>query len=82
MALFILPSQGIDGGDIVNLDEGCLDLEPLKEKKLSHYHILGDYIKPDDNQYDFSKRVSYFKPRNKSQKNGKGSLQSISNIIY
>ena len=64
--------QGIDGGDIVNLDEGCLDLEPLKGKKLTHYHILGDYVKPDDTEYDFSKRVSYFKPRNKSQKTAKG----------
>ena len=57
--------SGLDGGDIVDLDESCL--MGLKDKKLSHYHYLGDFIDSIDPNIDFSHKVRYFKPRNKEK---------------
>lgn len=57
--------KSMDGGSIVDLDESCLTL--AKGKKLSHYHLLGDFIGCDNPKIDFSHKVRYFKPRNKEE---------------
>ena len=66
--LFFLYSyclKSMDGGNIVDLDESCLTI--AEGKKLSHYHLLGDFIGCDDPKIDFSHKVRYFKPRNKEE---------------
>lgn len=66
--LFFLYSyclNGMDGGNIVDLDESCLI--GLKDKKLSHYHFLGDFIFCDINGIDFSHKVRFHRPRNKQE---------------
>ena len=66
--LFFLYSyclKSMDGGNIVDLDESCLTI--AEGKKLSHYHLLGDFIGCDDPKIDFSYKVRYFKPRNKEE---------------
>ena len=57
--------KSMDGGNIVDLDESCLTI--ADGKKLSHYHLLGDFIGCDDPKIDFSYKVRYFKPRNKEE---------------